>query len=57
MSWTKDGALEAIRKVHEQMGDLEDVLADLEECLDLVNELMDAIRDDIRHRDKEALNG
>ncbi len=53
MSWTKEGAIQAIRKVHEQMGELEDVLADLEECLDLVNELMDAIREDIRNRDRE----
>ncbi len=52
MSWAKEGAIDAIRRVHEQMGDLEDVLADLEEVLERINELIAAIKEDIRNRDR-----
>ncbi len=52
MSYRKDGALEAIRLVHEQVGDLENILADLEEVIELAQELMDLIKGDIRNRDR-----
>ena len=49
MSYQKDSALEAIRRVHEQRGDLEDILADLEELVELAQELIAAIEEDIRN--------